>query len=108
MYFFFKTDAICSRVKTQRKKSNIIKTMNSPEILETDTFLDNERTMTSAISNMSVADVRKALANMRKDWAKHSCVQPFFTSAKLTEELSVSEFAFKFVMGHHHKRHSKS
>jgi len=67
-----------------------------------------ERVMTSAINNMSVADVRKSLAMMRKNWARHSCVQPFFPSKILTNDLMVSEFAFKFVMGHHHKRHSKS
>jgi hypothetical protein len=45
---------------------------------------------------------------MRREWQKHSYVQPFFPSKKLTDELSVSEFAFKFVMGHHAKRHAKS
>tara|TARA_B100000945_G_C20397353_1_gene605516 strand:+ start:1672 stop:1941 length:270 start_codon:yes stop_codon:yes gene_type:complete len=67
-----------------------------------------DRRMTSAIPDMTVADVRKALASMRRDWAKHSCVQPFFPSQTLTNELTVSEFAFLFVMGHHAKRHAKS
>ncbi len=61
----------------------------------------------SAINTMTVADVRKSLAIMRKEWAKHNCVNPFFPSKKITEDLTVSEFSFKFVMGHHAKRHSK-
>lgn len=69
---------------------------------------DEERKMTSAIHEMSVADVRKALSNMRKEWQKHNYVQPFFPSKQLTDNMSVSEFAFKFVMGHHAKRHAKN
>lgn len=77
-------------------------------MLETTDDKEDEKKMTSAIHNMSVADVRKALSLMRKEWSKHSCVHPFFPSEKLTENLTVSEFAFKFVMGHHAKRHSKN
>tara|TARA_B100000482_G_C12612127_1_gene299496 strand:+ start:1540 stop:1779 length:240 start_codon:yes stop_codon:yes gene_type:complete len=73
-----------------------------------DKITDDEKKMTSAIQDMSVADVRKALSLMRKEWNKHSCVRPFFPSEKITDSLTVSEFAFKFVMGHHAKRHSKS
>ena len=69
--------------------------------------MDDDKKMTSAINDMSVADVRKALAHMRKEWSKHSCVKPFFPSYILAQELTVSEFAFKFVMGHHAKRHAK-
>ena len=69
---------------------------------------DVERTMTSAIDDMSVSEVRKALAFMRKEWSRHSCVYPFYTSQTLPEsELEMAEFAFRFVMGHHHKRHHK-
>ena len=69
---------------------------------------DGDRTITSAIHNMSVAEVRKALSFMRKEWTKHSCVMPFFPCHILPgSALSVSEFAFRFVMGHHHKRHQK-
>ena len=69
---------------------------------------EEEKKMTSAIHNMSVADVRKSLAHMRKEWTKHSCVQPFFPSVYLTDNFTISEFSFKFVMGHHAKRHSKA
>ena len=67
---------------------------------------DEERKMTSAINDMTVADVRKSLSTMRKEWASHSCVDPFFPSKKLSD-LTIAEFAFKFVMGHHAKRHAK-
>ena len=71
--------------------------------------LESDRTMTSAITDMTVAEVRKALSYMRKEWAKHSCVMPFFPCQSLPNltDLSVSEFSFRFVMGHHHKRHQK-
>lgn len=67
----------------------------------------DERVMTSAIQNMSVADVRKALALMRKEWTNHTFVQPFFPSKKLIDDMTIAEFAFRFVMGHHAKRHAK-
>ena len=68
----------------------------------------NEVQLTSAIENMSVADVRKALSQMRKKWQKHSCIHPFFPSHDITTDMTVSEFSFRFVMGHHEKRHQKS
>jgi len=74
---------------------------------EGETETDDEKRMNSAIKSMTVADVRKALSTMRREWGKHNCVQPFFPSQKITEHLTVSEFAFKFVMGHHAKRHAK-
>ena len=64
---------------------------------------------TSAVREMSVAEVRKALSHMRREWGRHSCVLPFFPCQQLPDtSLTISEFAFKFVMGHHHKRHQKS
>lgn len=69
---------------------------------------EDERSMTSAIQDMTVAEVRKSLAHMRKEWNKHSGVQPFFPCATLpNSRTSMSEFAFRFVMGHHEKRHNK-
>ena len=68
----------------------------------------DDRIFTSAITDMSVAEVRKALSHMRREWQKHSCVRPFFPCHTLpTSEMTISEFAFRFVMGHHHKRHQK-
>ena len=64
---------------------------------------------TSAIQDMSVAEVRKSLAFMRREWSKHSSVLPFFPCKELPNtNIPISEFAFRFVMGHHHKRHQKT
>lgn len=60
------------------------------------------------IEDMSVAEVRKALAQMRKEWSQHSVMRPFFPCKVLIKDISTSEFAFQFVMGHHHKRHQKN
>lgn len=76
--------------------------------MKDDAEKNEDRRMTSAINDMSVAEVRKSLATMRREWSKHSCIQPFFPAYKLTDDLTVSEFAFKFVMGHHAKRHAKN
>ena len=67
---------------------------------------DDERNITSAIGEMSVAEVRKALAQMRKYWNSHSAVQPFCPAQILIPNMTISEFSFKFVMGHHAKRHN--
>ncbi len=70
---------------------------------------EEERVMTSAINDMSVAEVRKALSHMRKEWSKHSGVIPFHPCNELPgTQMSISDFAFRFVMGHHHKRHQKN
>ena len=69
---------------------------------------ESDRKMTSAISDMSVADVRKSLSNMRKEWTKHSAVNPFFPTKLIRPDMTISEFAFKFIMGHHAKRHAKN
>ena len=69
---------------------------------------EHDQSMTSAINDMSVAEVRKALSFMRKEWSHHSHVLPFFSCQQLPNtNLTVSDFAFRFVMGHHHKRHQK-
>lgn len=58
---------------------------------------------------MSVAEVRKALSFMRKEWTNHSSIHPFFTCKKIGDgdDLTIALFSFRFVMGHHEKRHSK-
>lgn len=60
------------------------------------------------IESMSVAEVRKALAQMRKEWSQHSVMHPFCPCKILIKNMTTSEFAFEFVMGHHHKRHQKN
>jgi len=66
---------------------------------------NNERTVTSAIEDMSVAEVRKALSVMRKEWSHHCAVKPFSPSNILVNNMTISNFSFRFVMGHHSKRH---
>ena len=56
------------------------------------TLKNEEKHMTSAIHEMSVADVRKALSLMRKEWLKHSNVKPFFPSYLITDELLYQNF----------------
>lgn len=67
---------------------------------------------TSAIDDMSVAEVRKALSHMRREWANHSNIKPFLPANKIatasSTEMTMSEFSFRFIMGHHSKRHSHS
>lgn len=69
------------------------------------------RTMTSAITGLSVADVRKCLAKLRGMWSANSQEVPMDLSANVWESadasLNVSNFAFMFVIGHHRKRHLK-
>ena len=56
-----------------------------------------------------VADIRKALSNMRKQWENHSPITPIYTSTPvLPGRESMSEFSFKFVINHYAKRHTKA
>lgn len=63
-----------------------------------------DRKVTSAVPNMTVAEVRKCLSSMRKEWTDHSCLHPFSISTDLANNLTVGEFSFQFVLGHHSKR----
>lgn len=65
------------------------------------------RLVTSAINGMSVSEVRKCLDTMRKQWRDKSNTSPFFICDKFSNGTSMDDFAFKFVMGHHFKRHNK-
>ena len=59
-------------------------------------------------SEIEVADVRRSLAFVRKTWEEQGCQKPMFTSTIIPIGVSISEFCFRFVMGHHTKRHSKT
>jgi len=59
-------------------------------------------------SNMTVADVRKALSALRAAWEDHSPSAPMNTSDTLFNGMHASEFAYLFVFSHHEKRHRKS
>jgi len=61
------------------------------------------------IKKMSVAQVRRALSNLRTSWENHSPENPFCLSEKLEGcNMSFSEFCFSFVMNHHSKRQNLS
>lgn len=66
--------------------------------------------MTSAIPEMSVAQVRKALGDIRKAAQIQTEETPFFITDSvddLPHNLSIQSFCLKFVCGHHDKRHNK-
>lgn len=62
----------------------------------------------SSVNNMSVANVRRALAQMRSLWSEHSPETPLNLTAQLFNGMTVAHFAMLFVMGHHSKRHAKT
>jgi len=68
----------------------------------------SKRVMTSAIPEMSVAAVRKALGDVRKRASQQTPTHPLYITDRLTNEMSIQEFCLKFVCGHHEKRHYKS
>ena len=75
---------------------------------------DSRRTMTSAIPGLSVAEVRKCLGKLRINWTYHSQETPMDISSTVWESenahrppISMSDFAYRFVIGHHRKRHLK-
>ena len=62
---------------------------------------------------MTVAEVRKSLSAMRKLWeetSKDTSQTPMYISGTALKgtTFSIQEFAFRFVLGHHEKRLSKS
>jgi hypothetical protein len=74
---------------------------------------DERRVITSAIDGMSVAEVRRALATMRRSWEEASsgdgAVCPFYmTHVPIVRGHSVQEFSYMFVRGHHTKRLKKN
>lgn len=64
--------------------------------------------MTSAIDNMSVAEVRKFLGECRKKHTIQTPDHPMFITDVLSNGMQLQEFALKFQQGHHQKRHNKS
>lgn len=71
---------------------------------------DDRRVITSAIDGMSVAEVRRALATLRRTWEEASTEgRPFYlTGEPLVRDHSVQQFSYMFVRGHHAKRLSKN
>ncbi len=64
--------------------------------------------VTSAIPDMTVANIRKGLASLREKWKHRSSVNPLFISDKLIAGMSIEQFCMRFVLGQHMKRHAKS
>ena len=54
--------------------------------------------------DLSVAQIRRALASLRNQWAKHSPANPIYLSEELEGGIHVSTFCFNFVINHHSKR----
>ena len=69
----------------------------------------SKRVVTSAIPNMSVAEVRRGLDFVRTKWrSQEKNQETFHLNTTLFNKMSVQEFCFKFTLGHHYKRHAKS
>lgn len=71
--------------------------------------------VSSSVSAMSVADVRRALAHIRKSWEEQKTTQhtrPFYISDCISvtsnqSALSIEQFSLMFVLAHHTRRLSK-
>ena len=61
----------------------------------------------SAIPGMSVPHVRRALSTLRIHWAENTPVNMMRLSNELIEGMTIGQFAYNFVLGHHHKRHKR-
>jgi hypothetical protein len=62
----------------------------------------------SDLTQLSVADVRKALSALRKAWERHEPFDAINPSSEVLPGISMSQFCVKLVMEHHAKRHSKT
>lgn len=69
--------------------------------------MTNQRVMTSAIPGVSVAEIRKALQQVRDRWRKHSPETPIYLTETLFNDMTIEQFAFLFVLGNHVRRHHK-
>jgi hypothetical protein len=66
-------------------------------------------TPSSAVQDMTVAEVRKALQKIRQLWFQSSFNAPLFICQTLfPKHKTIAEFCIEFVYGHHLKRHYKS
>lgn len=64
-------------------------------------------TDTSVIADMKVPEVRRSLALIRSKWSAHSPHNPLRLTDAICPGVTVAEFAFRFVLSHHEKRHKK-
>lgn len=63
--------------------------------------------MTSAIDGLSVADVRRGLAEVRQMAKHHTPEHPLFITTELSNGMTSMEFCLRFLRGHSDKRHNK-
>ena len=54
-----------------------------------------------------VADVRRCLASIRKIWINQTRDSPLIISEMVSSSCSISDFSFRFVLGHHIRRPSR-
>ncbi len=65
-----------------------------------------KRIVTSAITGMSVKEVRRCLHAVRTQWMNANS-EPFFITNMLPQDpVSIQMFSLLFVSGQHRKRHS--
>ena len=64
--------------------------------------------MPSSIDSMSIAQVRRGLAQLRRSWDEHAPENPISISETLPNYMTLERFAFLFVLSHHERRHQKS
>jgi len=65
-----------------------------------------KRVVTSAITGMSVKEVRRCLHAVRTQWMNAN-TEPFFITNMLEQDpVSIQMFSLLFVSGQHRKRHS--
>ena len=63
--------------------------------------------MTSSITDMTVAEVRKYLNECRKKHVSQTIKTPMYITDVLSNDMTIQDFALKFQQGHHQKRHNK-
>lgn len=68
----------------------------------------SQRIMTSAIEGIHVAEIRKALQQVRDTWKNHNIDTPICLSSPLYNGMTIEQFSFRFVLGQHIRRHFKS
>lgn len=66
----------------------------------------SKRQVTSAISDLTVSEVRKGLDVIRKLYHHHP--DTFFLTTIAYGHRSIHQFCYEFVLGNHIKRHIKS
>jgi hypothetical protein len=64
--------------------------------------------MASGVENMTIAQVRRALQQIRDRWHTHSPATPICPSDFLFNGMTQEEFSARFSLDQHRRRHNKS